>query len=103
MPLIKSVTELADGWEIVTADGGSFAVGSADLPNQLKNKTLAEVEAWCNAFLSAAKAQRSLGGLYFVRLTSVVPLNGSIHCNDDVIGAWTPPPIGPLPQPTLQN
>jgi hypothetical protein len=74
MPLIISQEELADGLHVVMSGLplDEVIVTSADLPNQIKNGTIAECETYINNFLA-----NKLKGYDFVAkvfVISIVPL-----------------------------
>lgn len=86
MPLVRSIDELADGWNIVTTRGGTFTVSSALLTAAQKAMTPAQIETVANAWLTA---HLPAGMFAAVHLTSVVPLQGALSVsNDPLTGDW---------------
>ena len=75
MPLIRSITENADGWTIQPTFGAAFTVSSADLTTAQKAMTPAQVEALANPLIASRLPAGHFGA---VHLTSVVPLNGKL-------------------------
>lgn len=73
MPLVRSITALADGFTVVTSNGVSHTFTSANLSAAQKLMTPAQIEA-----LAAPLIANFLQGAEFVglHLTSVVPLQG---------------------------
>lgn len=86
MPLVRSITALADGFEIVTTAAGTKTVSSADLSPAQKALTPAQLEAVVNAAFAARLPPNMFAA---VHLTSVVPLRGQLVVSDTPLtGAW---------------
>lgn len=69
MPLIRSITKTADGFVVVRSNGQVLTVSSADVPANVKNKPVAQVEAWVNNWLDANNYNA------VCRIHSIVPLD----------------------------
>ena len=87
MPLIRSITALADGFTVVTSNGVSHTFNGANLTPAQKLMTPAQIEA-----LAAPLIANFLQGAEFfgLHLTSVVPLQRAAIVSDDPLpdGWW---------------
>jgi len=79
MPLLRSIEKTADGFIITRSNGSVLSLTSADIPANIKNKTIAEVQTWVNNWLATNNYSA------VCRIRSVTPLDIDI-----VVGANLP-------------
>lgn len=53
MPLIRAIEKTADGFRVTRSNGTVLELTSADIPPQIKNKTIPEIQAWINDWLAS--------------------------------------------------
>jgi len=95
MPPVVGVFGIADGFEILLPNAVIKRLQKADIPQNVINKPIADVEAWANAWLAA-----NLDGMdAYVHIDELTPelKIKVIVCNEGYVppANWWVPPVMP--------